>query len=672
MASILPVNAQEAFGSRENDEKTVTQQADVAMDDTSKDKYEYEDDDHEDGEEEREGWGSKLDFIMTCIGYAVGLGNVWRFPYLVYKNGGGAFLIPYFISLVVCGVPLFMMEITMGQLLTTGGIGAWDVFPVLKGVGFAAISISAILNIYYIVIVSWSLFYLFASFQSELPWGTCSNSWNDIYCNDVALQNGTRGTGYFKAINGSLYPVSVGESPAQQYWEKRVLQISPGIDDIGSLQWELVGCLALAWVLTYACLWKGVAQTGKIMWFTALIPYGILTALLIRGLTLEGHQDGIEYYITPDWERLTTPTVWIDAATQIFFSYGIGIGSLIALGSYNPYRNNSLIDTIVVGVVNAGTSLFAGFVIFSILGFMANELGVPVSEVVSEGPGLTFIAYPTAVYQMPLVPQLWSVIFFLMLIMLGLDSQFCVVEGFVTSVMDYWPEYKLRENRTVFLMVVCIIDFLLGLVCVTEGGMYFFELMNSYGVSGMCLLWVAMWESVAISYGLGIKKYFSAVCTMLGFSPGIFWPFCWSVTAPLASLGIFIFALVDYQHATYGENYYYPVWGEILGWFMALASMQWIISYAVYLFLTTRGSFSERWAIVTTNKFNFEERELKEKRLEERAKRKHEALVSEYQSSMKKVLKEDEYDEVKNESTAYENVAFKPDAEYVTIIEASK
>ncbi|XP_071960587.1 creatine transporter-like [Antedon mediterranea] len=639
-----------------------------STDDKTKDEY-YED---EDEEEEREGWGSKMDFIITCIGYAVGLGNVWRFPYLVYKNGGGAFLIPYMMALVVCGVPLFMMEVTMGQLLTTGGIGAWDIFPLLKGVGFAAISISAILNIYYIVIVSWAFFYLFASFQSELPWGTCTNEWNTIYCNDVSLQNETRGSGYFRAANGTLYPVELGQSPAQQYWEKRVLKISSGIDEIGSLQWELVGCLLLAWILTYACLWKGVKQTGKIMWFTALIPYGILTALLIRGLTLEGHQQGIDYYITPDWERLKTPTVWIDAATQIFFSYGIGIGSLIALGSYNPYRNNSLIDTLVVGTVNAGTSLFAGFVIFSILGFMANELGVPVSEVVSEGPGLTFIAYPTAVYQMPLVPQLWSVVFFLMLIMLGLDSQFCVVEGFVTSTMDYWPEYKLRENRSLFLLVTCIIDFLLGLVCVTEGGMYFFELMNSYGVSGMCLLWVAMWECVAVSYGLGIKTYFHAVCTMIGFSPGLFWPFCWAVTAPFVSLGIFVFALVDYQHATYGENYYYPVWGEILGWFMALASMHWIITYAVYILLTTRGSWSERWAIVTTNKFDFEAKELKERRKEERQKQKLETLVTELteiQSSIKKP-DDDKNDEIKN-VYAYDNIVYKPDESGWTRVEVN-
>ncbi|XP_033120075.1 sodium- and chloride-dependent creatine transporter 1-like [Anneissia japonica] len=517
-------------------------------------KHMYEDDDEEEEEEDRGAWGSKMDFIMACIGYAVGLGNVWRFPYLVYKNGGGS----------------------VRKIITS--------MPFLK----------------------------------------------------QALREGI-----------------------QMYYKNRVLKISPGIDEIGSLQWELVGCLAVAWVLTYACIWKGVAQTGKIVWFTALIPYGILTALLIRGLTLEGHKDGIEYYITPEWDRLSSPTVWIDAATQIFFSYGVGIGSLISLGSYNPYRNNSLIDTLVVGVVNAGTSLFAGFVIFSILGFMANELDVPVSEVVSEGPGLTFIAYPTAVYQMPLVPQLWSVIFFLMLIMLGLDSQFCVVEGFITSVMDYFTQYKLRENRTVFLLIVCGIDFLLGLVCVTEGPSNKLIIdMDSYAASGMCLLWVASWECVAISYGLGVNKYYKAISTMMGFTPGWFWIICWAGTAPMVSIGIFVFSLVDYQHAKYGEDYYYPVWGEILGWFMALASMHWIITYAVYLFLTTRGSLSERWEYVTTNKFDFELIELKEQRIEARLERKRAEAAEDLENA--KDSNSDSIQARDNISTPpeYENIAY--------------
>eukprot|EP00057_Strongylocentrotus_purpuratus_P033103 XP_790132.3 PREDICTED: sodium- and chloride-dependent GABA transporter 2 [Strongylocentrotus purpuratus] len=558
----------------------------------------------ENAEVEREGWDNKMDFIMICIGFAVGLGNVWRFPYLVFKNGGGAFLIPYLKSLIISGVPIFFLEISIGQALQVGGISVWEVYPILKGVGFAGATIAAIMCTYYIVICAWSFFYLFSSFTTTLPWGDCDNSWNNLYCNDPALQgddaNCSAPTGFFCTTNSSIYiNLTEGESPAQQFWEKRALGISDGIDEVGSLRWDLVGCLALAWVVVYFCIWKGVKQTGKIVWFTALVPYVILLALLIRGLTLPGASEGIKFYVTPDWERLKSPTVWIDAATQIFFSYSVGIGSLISLGSYNKVRNNAMFDTLIVGVVNAGTSLFAGFVIFAILGFMADQQGVPVKDVVDEGPGLTFVAYPTAVYYMPGGPA-WSVIFFAMLIMLGLDSQFAILEGLVTSLMDEFPQFNLRQNRAVFLVIICFVDFLLGLLCVTEGGMYFFQLMDTYGASGMCLLWVAFWECIAISYGYGIKKFYYIISDNMGFTPGWYWPLCWAGLAPAVSLGIFLFSLIDYQPAKYGENYYYPIWGEILGWMMAIVSMQWIPVYAIYVFLTTPGTFMERLHIITS------------------------------------------------------------------------
>ncbi|XP_022101073.1 sodium- and chloride-dependent GABA transporter 1-like [Acanthaster planci] len=565
-----------------------------------------EDDDEdnlvEEEEVDRGGWGNKLDFIMACIGYAVGLGNVWRFPYLCYKNGGGAFLIPYFVSLVACGVPIFLMEVSLGQALQTGGISVWEIFPAIKGVGLSAATIASMLNVYYIIIVSWSLFYMFVSFTSELPWHDCGNEWNNEFCSELELQNNLTSSikkNFFLSTNGSLLPKPLAESSAEQYWERRVLHISSGFEDVGSIRWDLIGCLALAWVMTFLCIWRGVKTTGKIVWFTALIPYVILLILLINGVLLEGSEDGILYYITPTFDKLTEAKVWVDAATQIFFSYGVGIGSLISLGSYNPYRNNVLIDTIVVGIVNAATSLFAGFVIFAVLGYMATIQDVEVSQVADEGPGLAFVAYPTAVDTMPAAP-FWSIIFFAMLVMLGLDSQFCVVEGFVTSLMDGFPEFRLRQNRTIFVICICVVDFFLGFMCLTEGGMYMFQLLDSYAASGMPLLWVASFECITISYGYGIRRYYRDVSTMLTFTPGWFWPLSWAFITPVVTVGIFIFSLVDYSGPKYGDNYYFPISGEILGWMMSLASMQWIVTYALYLFLTSPGTVKERLHLMTT------------------------------------------------------------------------
>ncbi|GCC18333.1 hypothetical protein chiPu_0022360, partial [Chiloscyllium punctatum] len=209
---------------------------------------------------------------------------------------------------------------------------------------------------------------------------------------------------------------------------KVVLRRSSSIEETGEIVWYLALCLLLAWLIVGAALSKGIKSSGKAVYFTATFPYVVLTILLIRGITLEGAYKGIEFYIGKqlDLSKLTNAEVWKDAATQIFYSLAVGWGSLITLSSYNKFHNNCYTDTIVVCVVNCATSVFAGFVIFSILGHMAHKQDKLVSEVVQSGFGLAFIAYPEALAQLPWAP-LWATLFFFMLITLGLSSQFVAV-----------------------------------------------------------------------------------------------------------------------------------------------------------------------------------------------------------------------------------------------------
>ncbi|XP_060076867.1 sodium- and chloride-dependent GABA transporter 1-like [Ylistrum balloti] len=561
--------------------------------------------------DKREAWAGKVEFVLACVGYCVGLGNVWRFPYLCYRNGGGAFLIPYLLTSVFAGIPMYFLELSLGQWQSTGGLGVWKISPIFKGVGYAAAVMAAWLNIFYVVLLAWALYYLFNSFTNILPWSTCDNWWNSDFCKSEydrqwSFYNCTNGTFWTEAnttVNGNVTAMELSHpgfncsampftSPVREYWERHVLQVSPGVDEPGPVRWQLALCLLLAWVLCYFCIWKGIGWTGKVVYFTAIFPYILLTILLIRGVTLPGAWDGIRYYIYPDVSKLAESGVWLDAVTQIFFSYGLGLGSLIALGSYNKYNNNVYKDAVLISVLNSATSMFAGFVIFSVIGFMAKEQQMAVADVAVSGPGLAFLVYPSAVVKLPISP-LWAVLFFLMVLMLGLDSQFCTMEGFFTALIDEWPRY-LRKNREIFIAVVCFLSYLVGLSMVTEGGIYVFELFNHYSASGLCLLCLIFFECIAVSWGYGVNRYYENLRSMFGFYPNRFFKFCWAFMTPAICLGVLLFRLIKLKAVKY-MDYEYPTWAHAIGALMALSSVMVIPLYMLYkTYVTSGNSFRDK------------------------------------------------------------------------------
>jgi len=441
--------------------------------------------------EEREEWGNKLDFLLSCIGYAVGFGNVWRFPNLCYENGGGAFLIPYFFFLAICGMPLFLMELSLSQYVGIGPIGCWKaVSPLLKGIGYAMLVISFLVTVYYNAIIAWVFYYLFESFRADVPWRDCKNAWNTENCYEkpaklimLATQNTTTNLvtnvtsidytcpKHFMLANASSIISNTARNctyvkqairvlPASEFLNDYVLEKSSGIGEVGEVKWQLCLCLLLAWVTVYFCIWKGTASVGKVVYVTATFPYIVMFILLIRGVTLSGASKGIEYYLKPDFNKLAEPQVWVRAASQIFYSLGIGFGSLIAMGSYNKFNNNVYRDAVLVALINCGTSVFCGFVVFSVLGHMSVMLDLPIKEVAESGPGLVFIVYPAGIAQMP-VSVLWAILFFLMLLTIGLDSQFAMMECVIAGLSDEYPRY-LRRYKEVFVLVMCIIAFFFG------------------------------------------------------------------------------------------------------------------------------------------------------------------------------------------------------------------
>ena len=297
------------------------------------------------GEEvKRETWGGKAEFLLSCIGYCVGLGNVWRFPYLAYKNGGGVFFIPYFLMLFLCGIPLFMAELALGQYSAQGTLAVWKCIPAFKGIGIGMIVVSFLVMIYYNIVIAYSMHYLFSGFQKVLPWTKCNEWWNsqetraDCFIKQSAyltvdqlncrIGDITNETIFWKddatvtarlqtmfdtnpdfdnSLNTTkLFDRAFKSDPAEEYWFRRVLKLYSNetdngllytMDNMGDVLGELVGCNVAAWLLVFFCLFKGVQSSGKVVYFTATFPYVVLLILVIFGATLDGAKDGIEFYL---------------------------------------------------------------------------------------------------------------------------------------------------------------------------------------------------------------------------------------------------------------------------------------------------------------------------------------------------------------------------------------
>ncbi|XP_055359534.1 sodium- and chloride-dependent GABA transporter 3-like [Betta splendens] len=535
---------------------------------------------------ERGRWASKREYILVVAGNVIGLGNVWRFPYLCYKNGGGAFLVPYTALALVCGIPLFLLESSCGQYTQEGFITCWrKLCPLAEGIGYGFF-IMKLYDFSYILIQVWALFYLAFSFRSQLPWAHCDNTWNTVNCLGLQISS------------SNLTSQANTTSAATEFWERRMLGMSSGIEQLGSVRWELALCLLACWVFCYFCIWKGVRSSGKVAYFTATFPYVMLLILLIRGLTLPGAWEGIYFYLYPEVHRLANLEVWLEAGSQIFFSYSLTIGTLNVLSSYNDYNNNCYKDCFWLCLLNSGTSFVAGFVVFSVLGFMAQKQGVSVDNVAESGPGLAFIAYPQATALMPL-PQFWTVCFFLMLILLSVDTHFVTVECVITSVSDLFPKlFRARMRNEIFVLVICSSFFLIHLILVTEGGIYVFQLIDYYACTRACQDFMTVCQSLAVCWVFGTDRFLIIIEDMTSHRPPAFFKLCWKYVVPLLTLVSFILYLVDYKHLRINDSYVYPDWAYALGWAMMLSSVLMVPLWAAGKMWRTPGTLRERLTIL--------------------------------------------------------------------------
>jgi len=567
----------------------------------------------EGGEDERENWGSKWEFIFSCVGLSVGIGNVWRFPTLAYENGGGSFLIPYFILLLFIGKPMYYMELALGQFAQRGPVSVWKLCPLGQGVGIAQCVVSCIVAIYYNVIMAYCLFYIFSSFAEEVPWSKCSSDWG--YNGDIASDEHCYA--WSKDNTDATCPAADGkcESSAKQYYDKVVLGIDKAIlsptaewsdnvtkitnetyaltelGKIGDIKWDITLCLLLSWIVVFACLVKGIKSSGKVVYFTATFPYLLLLILLVYGCTLDGALEGVKELFEPKWEgpkSIQDPQVWRKAAEQMFFSLSVSWGGLIMFGSYNKFHHKVHVTATVISSLDFVTSIIAGVVIFSILGALSKETGVPLDKIVQGGQGLAFIAYPTALARLP-VPQVWSIMFFFMLFLLGLDSEFALLETVLTAFYDGIP--SLKRFKPIMTFLLCMSCFLISLPCMSYSGAFVFQIMDEYG-GGMSVMWIAIFEVIGIMWFYGANNFAKDLNFMLNISMEGCWAWCrhyvmviiWTLI-PILLILILGVSLANWEQPDYADKIKYPDWIHGIGYFLILIAAAQIPIWALFMTL---------------------------------------------------------------------------------------
>ncbi|CAF1156700.1 unnamed protein product [Didymodactylos carnosus] len=299
----------------------------------------------------RETWPTKCDYLVTTLGGLIGLGSIWRFPYLAFQNGGATFVIPYVIISLLCGIPLLMMETALGQFSSEGPVGCWNFAPAMKGIGIASVLISFSGALYYVMIMVWGGIYLvhsFATIGKQLPWS------------DNAIEN-------LAGINSTLqFSNQSVITSVEKFWNDSILNKSHDLSGLSTFHWPNVVGLFVMWCIIYFCLWKGIKLTSRVAVFTAFFPYIPMIALFIRGITLEGSWYGLQYYLIPDVKQLLSSKAWTQAAGHVLWAYGIGWGIIPALSSYNRPDYNFFNDILITGTTSILTNIFSGFVVFPV------------------------------------------------------------------------------------------------------------------------------------------------------------------------------------------------------------------------------------------------------------------------------------------------------------------
>lgn len=465
----------------------------------------------------RDQWNNKLGFLLAAIGSAVGLGNLWRFPYVAATNGGGAFLVPYFFAIITAGIPILILEYTMGKTYRGGAPVTWArINRKFEWLGWFQAIVAFVIGTYYFAIIVWVLSYVGFSFTQA--WGSDPSSFFVEY-----------------------------------------LGLTDSALNFGGIRTNLIIPFIIIWAIVAFVMYKGVSKGIETVCRICLPVLMVLTLILvIRGITLPGAVDGLEYMFKPDWSKLMDSSVWVAAYGQIFYSLSIGFAIMLAYSSYLPRETDVVNSAFITATANHGFEVFAGIGVFSIMGFMAMQQGVAVEDVAASGIGLAFMTFPTAISELPALNALFGVCFFGALLTAGITSMVSILQAVISSFHD---KFDIEHKRAVTLVLVP--TFLISILFITGAGMNILDIVDAF-INNIGVATGGLIEVILITRFFNPEKLRQEANEFSNFSIGKWWIYSLKVVTTIV-LGVMLFLNTkDFVLNGYGEYAASDV--RIFGW----------------------------------------------------------------------------------------------------------
>lgn len=471
----------------------------------------------------RETFSGRNAFIMAAIGSAVGLGNIWRFPYTTYENGGGAFIIPYLIALLTAGIPLLFLDYAIGHRHRGGAPLSYRRFsPHFEVFGWWQMMVNVIIGLYYAVVLGWAASYTYFSING---------AWGD------------------KPID-----FFIGE-----FLKMGDIKNGVSFEFVGMVTGPLIAMWIIALGVLSLGVQKGIAKVSSVLMPVLVIMFIVL---VIYSLFLPGAEKGLDALFTPDWSKLSNPSVWIAAYGQIFFSLSICFGIMVTYASYLKKESDLTGSGLVVGFANSSFEVLAGVGVFAALGFIATAQGQEVSEVAKGGIGLAFFAFPTIINKAPF-GEVLGVLFFGSLTFAALTSFISVIEVIISAIQD-----KLRVRRVKVTFIVGVPMMLVSVLLFgTTTGLPMLDVFDKF-VNYFGIVAVAFVSLIAIVANEKLGLLGDHLNETSSFKVGFFWRLCIVLTT-----GILAFMLFSEGAKVFSEGYEgYPSWFvNIFGWGMAIS-----------------------------------------------------------------------------------------------------